>query len=334
MRKVSTWIIAAAVCLGALENAPAAAQTASTSSGHAYPVKPIRLVVGFAAGGPTDVIARVLAQQMTASMGQTVVVENRTGANAIIATDLVARAAPDGYTALFSSLSLLVNAILSPDRIKYDPFKDYAPVSNAASLPMVVVTRPSTPVNSMRELIALAKRRPGEVTYGSAGHGGSAHLAGAMLETMGNAKMTHVSFRGNAPALVDVMSGQVTFMVYPIIGIAEFVNANKLKVLAVGTAKRHPDFPSVPTAAESGFAGFEQCAPWVGMLVSAGTPSPIVNRLSEEMRKALAKPETVTRLNTLGAVIIGDTPDEFAAFLKKDHERWSRVIKTAGVKTE
>ncbi|HZN26662.1 MAG TPA: tripartite tricarboxylate transporter substrate binding protein [Burkholderiales bacterium] len=340
MRKSLSCVIAAALCTAVMTSAPAAGQTspgtgpAAPGSGQPYPAKPIRLVVGFAAGGPTDIIARVLAQHMTAPLGQTVVVENRTGANAIIATDLVARAAPDGYTALFSSLSLLVNAILSPDKIKYDPFKDFAPVSNAASLPMVVVTRPSTPVNSMRELIALAKRRPAEVTYGSAGHGGSAHLAGAMLETMGNVRMTHVSFRGNAPALIDVMSGQVTFMVYPIIGIAEFVSANKLKVLAVGTAKRHPDFPSVPTAAESGFAGFEQCAPWVGMLVPAGTPTPIVNRLSDEMRKALAKPEVVTRLNALGAEIIGDTPAEFAAFLKKDYERWTRVIRTAGVKAE
>ena len=251
-----------------------------------------------------------------------------------LGNDLVARAAPDGYTALFSSLSLLVNAILSPDKIKYDPFKDFAPVSNAASLPMVVVTRPSTPANSMRELMAIAKKRPGEVTYGSAGHGGSAHLAGAMLETMANVKMTHVPFRGNAPALVDVMSGQVTFMVYPIIGISQYVTTNKLKVLAVGTTKRHPDFPSVPTAAESGFAGFEQCAPWVGLLVLAGTPGAIVNRLGDEMRRALAKPEAATQLNALGAQIIGDTPEQFAAFLRKDHERWSRVIKTAGVKAE
>jgi tripartite-type tricarboxylate transporter receptor subunit TctC len=329
MRNTGTCIGAAILCISVLASAPIAAQTAP-----AYPVKPIRLIVGFAAGGPTDVIARVLAQHMTTSMGQTVVVENRTGANAIIATELVARAAPDGYTTLFSSLSLLVNALLSGDKIKYDPFKDFAPVSNAASLPMVVVTRPSTPVNSLRELMALAKRRPGEVTYGSAGHGGSAHLAGAMLEAMAKVKMTHISFRGNAPALVDVMSGEVTFMVYPIIGIADFVAAGKLKVLAVGTAKRHPDFPNVPTAAEAGFAGFEQCAPWVGLIAPAGTPQVIVNRLSDGMRKALARPETASRLGALGAEIIGDSPEAFQAFLKKDYERWAQVIKAAGVKPE
>ena len=299
-----------------------------------WPAKPVRIVVGFAAGGPTDVIARILAQDMTAALGQSVIVENRTGANAIIATDLVARAAPDGYTTLFSSLSLLVNAILSPDKIKYDPFKDFAPVSNAANLPMLVVTRPSTPVNSLRELTALAKKRPGEVTYGSAGHGGSAHLAGAMLETLAGVKMTHISFRGNAPALIDVMSGQVTFMFYPMIGIADHVAAGKLKVLAIGTPARHPDYPSAPTMAEAGLPGLAETAPWVGMLVPAGTPPAVVNRLGEEMRKSLAKPETKSRLTTLGAVTVGDTPAQFLEFLRKDHERWTRVIKAAGVKVE
>src|SRR5262245_40163346 len=208
---------------------------AAAAGAQQFPVRPVRIVVGFPAGGPTDVIARVIAQDMTASLGQSVIVENRTGANAIIATELVARAAPDGYTTLFSSLSLLVNAILSADKIKYDPFRDFAPVSNGALLPMVIVTRPAAPVASLRELVGLAKRRPAEGPYASAGHGGSAHLAGAMLETLGGVKMPHVSFRGNAPALVDVMAGQVTFMFYPMIGISDYVAGGKLKALAVGT---------------------------------------------------------------------------------------------------
>jgi tripartite-type tricarboxylate transporter receptor subunit TctC len=318
--------VLAALCAGMLASGLAAAQQ--------FPAKPVRIIVGFAAGGPTDVIARVIAQDMTASLGQSVIVENRTGANAIIATDLVARAAPDGYTTLFSSLSLLVNAILSPDKIKYDPFRDFAPVSNAAVLPMLIVTRPSTPVNSVRELAALAKRRPGEVTYGSAGHGGSAHLAGAMFETLAGVKMTHVSFRGNAPALIGVMSGEVTFMFYPMIGIADHVAAGKLKVLAVGTPKRHPDYPSAPTMAEARMPGLAETAPWVGMIAPAGTPAAVVNRLSEDMRKSLARPETKERLRVLGAVTVGDTPGEFLEFLKKDHDRWTRVIKAAGVKAE
>ena len=299
-----------------------------------YPAKPVRLIVGFAAGGPTDVIARLMAQDMTASTGQGFIVENRPGANAIIATEAVARAAPDGYTLLFSSLSLLVNAILQPDKVKYDPFKDFAPVSNAANLPQVVVTSPTTGLNSMRELIAAAKVKPGEMSYATSGIGGSTHLAGAMLETATGTKMINVPFKGNGPALAEVMSGRVTFMFYPVIGIAEHVAGKKLKVLAVGTTERHPDFPGVPTLAEAGLPGFEATAPWVGILAPASTPAPIVNRLADEMRKSLAKAETRERMRQLGAIIVADTPAEFAAFLRKDHERWAQVIRTSGVKAE
>lgn len=299
-----------------------------------YPARPVKILVGFAAGGPTDVIARIVAQDMTASLGQTFFVENRPGANAIIATDAVAQSSPDGYTLLFSSLSLLVNAILQPDKVHYDPFKDFAPVSNAAALPMVVVTSPATGIASMQELVARAKAKPGEVSYGTPGIGGSSHLAGAMLENVTGTKMLSVPFKGNGPALAEVMAGRVTYMFYPVIGIADQVAANKLKVLAIGTAEPRPDFPGVPTMTQAGFPGFEETAPWVGMLAPAATPRPIVERLSEEMRKSLAKPETRERVKALGAVTIADTPAEFAAFLNKDHERWTRVIKAAHLTLE
>jgi tripartite-type tricarboxylate transporter receptor subunit TctC len=299
-----------------------------------YPSKPVKVIVGFAAGGPTDVIARVMAQDMSASLGQGFIVENRPGANAIIATEFVARAAPVGYTVLFSSLSLLVNAILLEGKAKYDPFKDFAPVSNAALLPMVIVTGPQAPFASMPELIAMAKAKPGELSYGTSGHGGSTHLAGAMLENATGTKMINVPFKGNGPALAEVMGGRVTFMFYPAVGIAEQVAAKRLKVLAVGTAAPHPDFPGVPTMAEAGLPGFEATAPWVGMLAPAGTPAPIVGRLSDEMRKSLARPETRERMKQLGAIAVGDTPAEYAAFLKKDYERWAQVIKASGVKAE
>lgn len=312
----------------------AAACAAPHAAAQQYPTKPVRIVVGFAAGGPTDVIARIIAQDMTASLGQTFIVENRAGANAVIATEAVARAAPDGYTMLFSSLSLIVNAILLENKVKYHPFKDFAPVNLAAVLPLLIVTRPSTPVNTVRELVSLAKKHPGEVTYGSAGNGGSAHLAGAMLETSAGVKMTHISYRGNAPALIDVMAGQVMFMFYPMIGIADHVAGKKLKVLAIGAGMRHPDYPSAPTMAESGFAGFEATAPWVGLIAPAGTPAPVVNRLNEEINKSLARPESRERLRVLGAVTVGGSPADFAAFLQKDWDRWSRVIQTAGVKAE
>jgi tripartite-type tricarboxylate transporter receptor subunit TctC len=299
-----------------------------------YPAKPVKFIVGFAAGGPTDVIARIVAADMTASLGQSFIVENRPGANAIVATEAVARMPADGYNILFSSLSLLVNAILLEGRIRYDPFKDFAPISNAAVLPMVVVTSPETRINSMQELVALAKAKPGEVSYGTPGHGGSSHLAGAMLENATGTKMINVPFKGNGPALAEVMAGRVTFMFYPAVGIADQVAARKLKVLAIGTAKRHADFPASPTLAEAGLPGFEETAPWVGTLAPAGTPAAIVALLAEEMKKSLAKPQTQERMKALGAITVADTPSEFAAFLKKDHERWARVIKASGVKAE
>jgi tripartite-type tricarboxylate transporter receptor subunit TctC len=324
-RKFSA-VLAAAMCVSMFANSAAMAQT--------YPAKPVKILVGFAAGGPTDVIARFVAQDMSSSMGQSVIVENRPGANAIIATEAVAHAAPDGYTVLFSSLSLLVNALLPGTKAKYDPFKDFVPVGNAATLPMVVVTATSSPFNSMKELIALAKAKPGELSYGTSGIGGSSHLAGAWLESMSGTTMINVPFKGNGPALAEVMAGRVNFMFYPIVGIADQVAAKRLKAIAVGTPAPDPDFPGVPTMAQAGFAELAATGPWVGMLAPAGTPAAIVNKLSEEMRKSLAKPETRAKVRAQGAIIVGDTPAEFAAYLQKDYERWANVIKASGVKAE
>jgi tripartite-type tricarboxylate transporter receptor subunit TctC len=305
-----------------------------TTVAQTYPARPVKIVVGFAAGGPTDVIARILAADISGAVGQSFIVENRPGANAIIATEAVAHSAPDGYTTLFSSLSLLVNPILPGTKAKYDPFKDFAPVSNVAALPMVVVTAPGAPFNSMKELVDLAKAKPGELSYGTSGIAGSSHLAGAMLENMTGTRMINVPFKGNGPALAEVMAGRVTFMFYPIIGIAGQIAGGKLKAIAVGTAAPDPDFPRVPTMAQAGYAGLEVTAPWVGMLVPAGTPAPIVSRLADEIRKSLAKPDIRAKMKEQGAVIVGDTPAEFAAFLKKDQERWAQVIKASGVKAE
>jgi len=323
MKKTFTALAAAAACT-----------LACAAAAQSYPARPVKILVGFAAGGPTDVIARLVAQDMTGSLGQSFVVENRPGANAIIATEAVARSGPDGYTLLFSSLSLLVNAILMEGKVHYDPFKDFAPVSNAAVLPMVVVTSPETRINSMQELIVLARAKPGELSYATSGNGGSTHLAGAMLENFSGTKMINVPFKGNGPALAEVIAGRVTFMFYPIVGIADQVTSKRLKVLAVGTPGPHADFPAVPTLEQSGFPGFEETAPWVGMLAPAGAPAPVVNRLADDMRKSLARRETQERMKGLGAVTVADTPAEFAAFLKKDYERWARVIKTSGVKAE
>jgi tripartite-type tricarboxylate transporter receptor subunit TctC len=313
--------------------AAAALLICASAAAQEFPTKPVRVVVGFAAGGPTDVIGRIIAQDMTGMFGQPVIVDNRTGANSLIATELVAGAAPDGYTLLLASLSHNVNAILLP-KVQYGPLRSFAPVSLATVLPLLLVTRPDAPFNSAQELIKLAKAKPGELTYGSAGNGGSAHLAAALLETSSGAKMTHVPFRGNAPALTEVLGGRVTFMFYPMIGISDYVAAKRLKVIAVGTAQRHPDYPSAPTLNESGFPGFEETAPWVGLLAPAGTPAAVVSRLNDALRKSIARPESKKRLEALGAITIGSTSAEFTAFLKKDWERWARVIKAAGVKAE
>ena len=314
-------------CLAALASAAASAQD--------YPAKPVRLVVGFAAGGPTDVIARVIAQDMAMSLGQGVVVENKTGANALIATQEVKRAAPDGYTILMTTLSHNVNAILLADKKPYDPIKDFSPISLVSLLPLVMVTRADSPVNSVQDVVHAAKAKPGEVSYASAGNGGSAHLAAALVETLSGTRMTHVPFRGNAPALTEVMAGRVSFMFYPMVGIADQVAQKRLKALAVSTEKRHPDYPDTPTMAESGFPGFEQYTQGLGVVAPAGTPARVIDKLNAAVRTSLAKPETKEKLKGLGAITEGgSSPAEFRAWLQTDAERWARVIKAAGVTAE
>src|SRR6266480_4378233 len=302
-------------CIAALAGAAASAQD--------YPAKPVKLVVGFAAGGPTDVIARVIAQDMAISLGQGVVVENKTGANALIATQEVKRAAPDGYT------------ILLTDKKPYDPIKDFAPISLVSFLPLVMVARADSPFNSVQDVVQVAKAKPGEVSYASAGNGGSAHLAAALVETLSGTRMTHVPFRGNAPALTEVMAGRVSFMFYPMVGIADQVAQKRLKALAVSTEKRHPDYPAVLTMAESGFPGFEQYTQGLGVVAPANTPAPVIDKLNAAVRASLAKPETKDKLKGLGAITQGgSSPAEFRAWLQTDAERWARVIKAAGVRAE
>ena len=300
-----------------------------------YPTKPVRLLVGFAAGGPTDVIARILAQDMTQTLGQTVLVENKAGATSMIATQEVKRAAPDGYTLYMTTLTHSVNAVLHADKKPYDPIADFTPITLVAHLPLVMVAKGDSPFNSAADVVKAAKEKPGEISYASSGSGGSAHLAGALVEALTGTKMLHVPFKGNAPALTEVMAGRISFMFYPMIGIADHVAQKRLKVIGVSTEKRHPDYPGVPTMSESGFPGFEEYTQGLGVVGPAGLPAPVVSRLNGAIRAALVKPETKDKLNKLGAITEGgSTPDEFRSWLAKDLERWARVIKTAGVKAE
>jgi tripartite-type tricarboxylate transporter receptor subunit TctC len=261
-------------------------------------------------------------------------VENKTGANALIATKEVKNANPDGYTLLFASLSHIVNPILLGPAADYDPIKDFTPVSLTATLPLIALTSADSKIASLSDLIARAKAAPGTISFGSAGNGGSGHLAGALLEMSAHVDMLHVPFRGNAPALTEVLAGRVSFLFYPTLGVAELEKEKRVRVLAVAAKQRLPQFPGVPTMTESGLDGFENTAIWLGALAPAKTPPAVIARLNAEMRKALAVPEVKARLAALGAIVVGDSAQEFASFLQQDHDRWQSVIKFAGIKAD
>lgn len=296
-----------------------------------YPSQPVKFIVGYAAGGTADIVARVLAKEMSKSMGQAVVVENKAGANALIATNELMRSKPDGYTILMASLSHVVNPIIMPDQAGYDPLKDVTPISLVSTLPLVLVTGYDSPFKSLKDLLNSARNNPDHITFGSAGVGGSGHLAGAMLAQNANVNMVHVPFKGNAPALTEVIAGRVSFMFYPTIGIENQVKQKRIRVLAVATKTRMSEFPDAPTLAEEGFGGFEDTAIWLGVLARSGTPAAIADRLHREITRALAKPDVRDRLAAMGAITVGSTPAEFGEFLRADHVRWSRVIKAAGI---
>jgi tripartite-type tricarboxylate transporter receptor subunit TctC len=234
-----------------------------------------------------------------------------------------------------TTLTHSVNAILHADKKPYDPIADFTPITLVCHLPLVMVAKGDSPFNGATDVVKAAKEKPGEISYASSGNGGSAHLAGALVEALTGTKMLHVPFKGNAPALTEVMAGRISFMFYPMVGIAEQVAQKRLKVLAVSTEKRHPDYPGVPTMSESGFPGFEEYTQGLGVVGPAGLPAPVVGRLNEAIRASLVKPDTKEKLNKLGAITEGgSTPAEFRAWLAKDLERWARVIKAAGVKAD
>jgi len=319
-----------AICL--LAAALGCAGAFSAQGADAFPTQPVRLIVGYSAGGTADVVARVLAQEMGKSLGQPVVVENKAGANALIATNEILRAKPDGYTLLMASLSHVVNPILSPDRADYDPVADFSPISRAGVLPLVLTTSHGSRFASVADLVQEARAHPGTVSYGSAGVGGSGHLAGAMLEQETGTTMLHAPFKGNAPALLEVIAGRISFMFYPTIGIAQQIDEKRIRVLGVASQQRLAQFPDVPTLEEAGFPGFENTAIWLGILAPKATPGPVVDRLAQAVSKALSDPALKARIHDMGLQPIdNDTPQAFAKFLHEDHDRWSRVIQKAGL---
>ena len=315
----------------ALALSMAHAQPASHAAN--YPHKPVRIIVTFAAGGPTDGIARVLAQDMSVMLGQTVIVENRTGANGQIGTVAAARATPDGHTLIYNSLNHTINSMLMKNP-GYDPIKDFTPITLMQFSPSVLVVGSTQTWQSVQDLVQAAKSGSGNITFGSAGVGGSAHLTAELLRSQVAANMTHIPFRGNGPALVDVIAGQVSFIFHPMGGLHEFVASKRVRALGITTAQRHPLFADVPTMKELGFNGFEESHSWSGMLAPAGTSRAIVDKLSVVLHKSMASGGMKKRAETYGTTLVGGTPEDFQRFLVSDAARWQRVIRNAGIKPE
>jgi tripartite-type tricarboxylate transporter receptor subunit TctC len=310
----------------------ALAIAAGAAPAQEYPAKPVRIVLPFSAGGSSDPVARIIARQLTASMGQPFVVENRPGAGGNLGGEMVAKSPPDGYTLLFAAGSAAVNVSLYA-RMPYHPLKDLEPVAHVATLSGILVAHPSVAAGNVQELVRLARSRPGGVTYASAGAGTVPHLAGELFRSGAGIEMTHVPYKGSNPALSDLIGGQVQVMFANIPGTLQHVKAGKLKVLAVTGAKRSELLPEVPTIAESGLPGYD--APnWYGVFAPAGTPPAIVAKLNAEINKAMTTREFLDHMRLEGAEAVGGTPAQFRAFVQGEIDRWAPVVKSAGVKVD
>ena len=298
----------------------------------AYPSKPITLLVPFPPGGPTDLVARVLAKKMSEQMGQSIVIDNKPGANGNIAAVAAAKAPADGYTVLYNTSSITLSPALYKN-LAYDVQRDLAPVALTAVVPLALVVNPGVPVNNVREFIAYAKANPGKLSYGSAGNGNVTHLAAFQLVRHHDIDATHVPYRGSAPADVDLVAGQIQFMTDTINSVMPFVKDKRLKLLAMTTSQRMSLFPEVPTLGETVMPGFEAGA-WQGIMVPANTPKAVVQRLNAEINKALQSAEVKEKWALQGAEPLGSTPEEYGAYVKKELARWAAVVKATGVTLE
>ena len=305
--------------------------TAAVSTVHAqnYPNRPIRIVVPYPPGGGTDVVARTLAQKMNEVMGQPVIVDNRPGANGIIGSDAVAKAAPDGYTVLITLATHVINPALYA-KLPYGP-DDHAPVTVLAEYPFVITVHPSLPAKNTREFIAFAKSRPGQLTFASSGNGSGPHLGMELFKSMTGIDVVHVPYKGAGQAMTDLLSGQVPIFLNNFIAGAQMIKAGRLRALAVTSRYRSGAAPDVPTVAESGVPGYVVTG-WYAMMVPAATPAPVVRALHEGTVKALKSKEVSGRLSSEAAEIIANTPQEFAAFMKTESEKWTAVIRKAKVR--
>jgi tripartite-type tricarboxylate transporter receptor subunit TctC len=306
---------------------PAPAQTAD-----GWPNKPLRFILPFPPGGGTDILGRLIADRMTASLGQPVVTENRGGAGGNVGAEAAARSAPDGYTIVLVAPSLAISPSLY-SKLNYDPVKDFAPVSLVATVPNVMVTHPSVPANTLAEFIRFAKTKPGGMNFGSGGSGTSNHLAGELFNIVAGVKLVHVPYKGVNLAMNDVLSGQIHLVVIGVPAAAPHIKAGKLRALALVAPQRASALPEVPTVAEAGLPNFEVTT-WYGILAPAGTPKPIVTRLNAELVKIMHAPEMKDRLATMATDPVTGTPEEFADYIKREIAKWGEVVRQAGLKAD
>jgi len=297
----------------------------------AFPVKPVRLLVGFAPAGPNDIVARALAAKLSEQTGQQFVVENRAGANTAIASELMARSAPDGYTLLQNAPGHATNPALM--KLSFDPVRDFAFVTQLADAQNLLLVHPSLPAYTVKELIAFSKLHPGQLNYGSAGTGATGHLSGELFQLMTGVKWVHIPYKGAGPALIDLLAGHHALYFTNIAGVIGYVRTQRLRAIAVAGEKRSPTVPDVPTVIESGVPGFVVTA-WYGISAPAKTPRPVIDKLNSEMVRALKSADLRARLLDLGTDPVGSTPEQYTAFVQNEIAKWGKVIKSAGIRGE
>ena len=305
----------------------------SLSYSQGFPEKPIRLVMPFPPGGASEGVARPITQNAASRLGQPMILDSRPGASGVIAAEMVAKAPPDGYTLLLATSALFSILPGLNTGLPFDPVKSFAPVTRMVLLNNALIVHPSLPVSSVQELIALARRRPGQLNYASAGNGTTFHLAGELFKSMARVELVHVPYKGGAPAQVDLIAGQVQIMFDSLSTALTPIRSGRVKVLAVTTKQRSSVLPDIPSVAESGLPGFE-VAGWFGIVAPAGTPTAIVDRLNAELRRAMAADDVKTRLTAMGHEVEGNAPADFAAFISAELAKWSRVIKDNKVKAD
>ena len=297
------------------------------AAAQSYPTKPVRIIVGYPAGGPTDMIARTVAQKLTPALGQQVIVDNRAGASGMIGAELTVKAAPDGYTLLTVPITYAVTPSVFP-KMPYDAEKDLAPVALVAAAPFILVVHPTLPVKTVKDLIALAKSRPGQINYASASAGGMPHLAGELFNIMAGVKLTHIPYKGAAPATMDLLAGQVSLMFNNMLSAMPHVKSGKLRAIAVTSARRSSAVPELPTIAET-IPGFEASG-WYGMFAPAATPRELIAKLNGEINRLMKQPDVAQRLAGDGVEAVTMTPAEFGAYLHSEIVKWGKVVKISG----